>query len=241
MPPPEFITPRAKREELKTYRELTLRRDLKSKIQRKRVEANGLKRVLGDGSTTQPYLIVETRRYREVRLEIQRQLLLQARKTGIDLPVDLLLRQLKPRIETLTYTQLAEESSHEALRHVPIAALGRALTAEEQRHFAASRAAAEGPARKSNQATRTALDHVLGSIEQRQTHNPARYQTIWAQLVGADAAQQTQLDHVDPNTQTAYFRCYNSVLSTDLQRRRGLAQKLSHALGLPIRQLRAKF
>jgi len=29
-----------KREELKTYRELTLRRDLKSKIQRKRVEAN---------------------------------------------------------------------------------------------------------------------------------------------------------------------------------------------------------
>jgi len=241
MPPPEFITPRAKREELKTYRELTLRRDLKSKIQRKRVEANGLKRVLGDGSTTQPSLIVETRRYREVRLEIQRQLLLQARKTGIDLPVDLLLRQLKPRIETLTYTQLAEESSHEALRHVPIAALGRALTAEEQRHFAASRAAAEGPARKSNQATRTALDHVLGSIEQRQTHNPARYQTIWAQLVGADAAQQTQLDHVDPNTQTAYFRCYNSVLSTDLQRRRGLAQKLSHALGLPIRQLRAKF
>jgi hypothetical protein len=241
MPPREFIKPRDKREELKTYRELALRRDLKSKIQRRRVEANGLRRVLGDGSDTQPYLIVEARRYREVRLEIERQLLLQARQTGLDLPVDLLLRQLKPRIETLAYAQLAEECGHEALRHVPVAALGRALTAEEQKQFAASRAASEGPARKANQATRMALNHVLGSIEQRQTHNPARYQTIWAQLVGPDAAQQSQLDHIDANTQTAYFRCYNSVLSTDLQRRRGLAQKLARALDTPIRQLRAKF
>jgi hypothetical protein len=244
MPPREFIKPRDKREELKTYRELALRRDLKSKIQRRRVEAKGDKRVLGDGSATQPYLIVETRRYRQVRLEMQRQLLVQARRTGLDLSVDLLLRQLKPRVEALTYAQLAEEGGHDALRHVPVAALGRALTAEEQSHFAASRAASEGPAqaaKQANQATRTALNHVLGSIEQRQTHNPARYQTLWAQLVGQDAAQQSHLDHIDPNTQTAYFRCYNSVLSTDLQRRPGLAQKLARALGLPIRQLRAKF
>jgi len=241
MPPREFITPRAKREELKTYRELTLRRDLKSKIQRKRVEANGLKRVLGDGSATQPYLIVETRRYREVRMEVQKQLLITANKMGLNLPVERLLEQISPRIEALTYAYLAEESCHEASRHVPVAALGRALTDEERSHFAASRAVSVGSARKSNQATRTALDHVLGSIEQRQTHNPARYQTLWAQLVGSDAAQQSQLDNVDPNTQTAYFRCYNSVLSADLQRRRGLAQKLARELGLPIRQLRAKF
>jgi len=241
MPPREYIKPRDKREELKTYRELALRRDLKSKIQRKRVEANGLRRVLGDGSATQPYLIVETRRYRAVRLEIQRRLLVQARKTGLNLSVDLLLRQLKPRIEALAYAQLAEEGGHDALRHVPVAALGRALTTGEQARFAASRAASESPARTGNQATQTALNHVLGSIEQRQTHNPARYQTLWAQLVGSDAAQQSQLDHIDPNTRTAYFRCYNSVLSTDLQRRPGLAQKLARALGLPVRQLRAKF
>jgi hypothetical protein len=241
MPPREFLTPRDKREELKTYRELALRRDLKSKIQRRRVEASGLRRVLGDGSDSQPYLIVEMHRYREVRLEMQRQLLLEARKTGLELPVDLLLRQLKPRIEALAYAQLAEESSHEALRHVPVAALGRALTADEQRQFKASRAASKGPACKSNQTTRTALNHVLGSIEQRQNHNPLRYQTVWAQLVGPDVAQQTQLDQVDPKTQTAYFRCYNSVLSSHLQRRKGLAQQLARALGLPIRQLRAKF
>ena len=241
MPPRDFIKPRDKREELKTYREMGLRRDLKSKIQRRRVEANGLRRVLGDGSESQPYLIVETNRYRKVRLEIERQLLVQANQTGINLPVDLLRGQLKPRIEALAYAQLAEESRHEALRHVPVAALGRALTVEERTHFAASQAECDQPTRQSNQIAQTALNHVLGSIEQRQTHNPARYQTIWAQLVGSDAAQQSQFDHVDANTQTAYFRCYNSVLSTDLQRRRGLAQKLARMLGVPVRQLRAKF
>ena len=241
MPPREFIKPRDKREELKTYREMGLRRDLKSKIQRRRVEANGLRRVLGDGSDTQPYLIVEANRYKQVRLEIERQLLVQAKQTGLNLSVDLLLRQLKPRIEALAYAQLAEENRHAALRHVPVAALGRALTVEEQAHFAASHAACNQPARKSNQIAQTALNHVLGSIEQRQTHNPARYQTVWAQLVGPDAAQQSQFDHTDANTQTAYFRCYNSVLSSDLQRRKGLAQKLARMLGMPIRQLRAKF
>jgi hypothetical protein len=241
MPPREFIKPRDKREELKTYREMGLRRDLKSKAQRRRVEANGLRRVLGDGSESQPYLIVPTSRYKQVRLEIERQLLVQAQQTGLDLSVDLLLRQLKPRIEALAYTQLAEENRHEALRYVPVAALGRALTTEEQTRFAASQAACDQPARQSNQIAQTALNHVLGSIEQRQTHNPARYRTIWAQLVGLDAAQQSQFDHVDATTQTAYFRCYNSVLSTDLQRRRGLAQKLARILGVPVRQLRAKF
>ena len=241
MPPREFIKPRDKREELKTYRELALRRDLKSKIQRKRVEAKGDRRVLGNGSSTQPYLIVETRRYREVRLQVQHRLFVQARESGLNLAPDLLEQQLKPRIEALAYAQLAGENEHDALRHVPVAALGRALTAEEQRHFAASLAASDAPARTTNERTRTALNHVLGSIEKRQKHNPARYQTLWAQIVGPDAAQQSQFDQVDPATQIAYFRCYNSVLSADLQRRRGLAQKLSQALGVPIRQLRAKF
>ena len=242
MPPREFITPHDKREELKTYRELTLRRDLKSKAQRRRVEAKGDRRVLGDGSSTQPYLIVETRRYLEVRLQMQHRLFVQARQCGLNLAPDLIEQQLKPRIEALTYTQLAGENEHDALRHVPVAALGRALTTEERRHFAASRAT-EGDATDTakNERTRTALNHVLGSIEQRQKHNPARYQTLWAQLVGPDAAQQSQFDHVDATTQIAYFRCYNSVLSADLQRRRGLTEKLGKALGVPLRQLRAKF
>jgi len=243
MPPREFQTPRDKREELKTYRELTLRRDLKSIRARRRIEASGLQRVIGDGSTTQPYLAVETRRYRQLRLENQRQLLLQARKTGLNLPADLLLEQLRPRIEALTYEQLAEECDHNVAHNLPVEALGRSLTTEEKTHFAASRAVSKTlkTTHASTPSSRTALNQVLGQIEKRQTHNPARYQTLWAQLVGPDAAQQSHLEQIDPATQTAWFRCFNSVLSADLQRRRGLAQKLAKAVGLPIRQLRAKF
>ena len=238
---PEFILHRDKREERKTYSELNLRRDLKSAVGRRRIEANGQRRVIGDGSGAQPYLVVETRRYREVRLEIQRRLLQQARQNGLNLPVDSLLRQLKPRIEALVYTQLACEASDDALGRVPVAALGRALTTEERACFAASRAASDAAVRPVRPTSSTALSHVLGAVEQRQKHNPARYQTLWAQLVGPEAAQQSHLEQVDPNTQTAYFRCINSVLSSDLQRRPGLVQKLSRALGLPVRQLRAKF
>jgi hypothetical protein len=240
MPPREFRTEREKREELKTYRELGLRRDLKSVRQRRRVEADGKRRVLGDGSSTQPYLIVETARYRAARLEAQKGLLLEARASGLHLPVEKLLEQLAPRIEALVYAELARGAEQETLRHHPVAALGRALTTEERARFAASEAAASTGAPR-GRAARTALNQVLGQIEERQSHNPARYQMLWAQAVGAEAAQQSYLDRVDPATQTAWFRCTNSVLSSDLQRRRGLTQALGRALGVPVRQLRAKF
>jgi hypothetical protein len=242
MPPREFQTARDKREELRTYRELALGRGLKSERQRRHLESRGVQRVIGDGSSSRPYLMVETGRYRDVRLEVQRRLLIQARQSGLNLPADLLLRQLRPRIEALAYAQLADERDYAAAHHLPLAALGRALTAEERSQFAASRAASENiSGQESNRGVRVALNHVLGSIEQRQNHNPARYQTIWAQLVGLDAAQQSQLEGVETTTQTAYFRCFNSVLSADLRRRPGLAQKLGRALGVPVRQLRSKF
>ena len=244
MPPSKYALPRnerTKREELKTYRELDLRRDLKSAMQRRRVQANGLRRVLGDGSATQPCLIVETKRYRAVRLDVQKRLLLEARRAGIELSVDALLRQLKPRIEAMTYAQLAEESRHDAMRHVTMPALGRALTPQERARFADTHAAGESAAHGSSRRAETALNHVLGASEQRQSHNPARYQTIWADLVGPDAAQQSHFEGVDAATATAWFRCTNSVLSYALQRRAGLAAKLAKALGVPVRQLRARF
>jgi hypothetical protein len=241
VPLPNFNLPRderTKREELKTYRELALRRDLKSAAQRRRVQANGLRRVIGDGSGSQPYLIVETKRYRAVRLEVQKRLLLEARRIGLEIPVDRLLRQLKPRVEAMTYTQLAEEAGHDALAHVTVAGLGRPLTAQERASFAAAGGAGEHSV---NSGTQKALNQVLGAIEQRQAHNPGRYQAIWADVVGLDAAQQSHLEQIDVATQTAWFRCTNSVLSYDLQRRKGLAAKLGKALGKPVRQLRARF
>ena len=236
-------TPRAKREELQTYRELKLGRELKSIRARRRVEARGQERVLGDGSIEQPRLIVDAKRYREVRLAHERELLTEARRLHLRLPIDRLREQLAPRVEALTYAQLAAEARHEIAGQVPLAALGRALTKEERAHFAASSAFAPETTASAPAPTGAgyALHRVLGQIEDRQSHNPARYQTIWAQLVGPDAAVQSNLERVDPITKIAWFRCYNSVLSTDLQRRTGLAQKLGKALNLPIRQLRVQF
>jgi hypothetical protein len=239
MPPREFQTAREKREELKTYRELELRRDLKSARQRRRVEADGKRRVLGDGSVDRPYLVAATSRYRAVRLETQACLLREAKRDGLDLEVDLLLQQLGPRIESLVYSQLAREADELARHHLPVAALGRALTAAEKTQFAESRAIDSRVAAQPT--SHRALDQVLGQIEERQVHNPARYQAIWAQTVGPDIAQQTHLERIDPATQTAWFRCLNSVLSTDLQRRPGLPQKLGRALGVPLKRLRAQF
>jgi hypothetical protein len=241
MPPREFQVAREKREELKTYRELTLRRDLKSVRQRRRIEADGKQRVLGNGSVDRPYLIVPTSRYREVRLETQRRLLREARRAGLDLAVDLLLEQLAPRLEAAVYAQLAQESDEAVRHHLPMAALGRALTATEKDRFAASCPSGPALGKARRPVSHGALDQVLGRIEARQVHNPARYRTVWAQLVGPDAAQQTELDRIDAATQTAYFRCLNSVLSNDLQRRPGLPQKLGRALGVPVRRLRAQF
>ena len=237
--PKSFITPRDKREELKTYRELAMGRQMKSIRQRRKVDRAGKMRVIGDGSADRPHLAVPAARYREVRMEQQRRLLLEARAQKLNLPADRLLAQLTPRVEQLTYAQLAEEARQETARHIPVPALGRALTKEEQACFAASRAL-DRPSTETGTAN-TALQEALSQVERRQSHNPARYQTIWAQLVGPDAAQQSQLAGIDPATQTAFFRCFNSVLSADLQRRPGLASKLARALGVPVRQLRAKF
>jgi hypothetical protein len=232
-------TPRAKREELTTYRELELGRQLKSIRQRRRVDAAGKLRVIGDGSLERPHLAVPAARYKEVRLEQQRRLLLEAQAQGVAVSPDRLLSQLTPRVEQLTYALLAEEARHETARHVPVAALGRTLTTEEQAHFAASRAL--GTAAVPKRSAVAALHQALGQVERRQSHNPARYRAIWAQLVGPDAAAQSELHRIDPATQTAFFRCHNSVLSADLQRRRSLPAQMAKALGVPIRQLRATF
>ena len=232
-------TPRAKRDELATYRELELGRELKSIRQRRRVEARGKLRVIGDGTADRPYLSVPAERYLQARREHQRRLLVEARAQGLPLPADRLLAQLTPRVEQLTYAQLAEEARHENARHIPVAALGRALTTGERARFAATREMEDVP--KAKGPASTALDQALGAIERRQNHNPARYQAIWAELVGPDAAVQSQLTRIDPATQIAWIRCHNSVLSADLQRRKGLPALLAKALGVPVRQLRASF
>ena len=224
--------------ELKTYRELALGRELKSIRARRRVDAKGRERIIGDGSSSLPYLAVDARRYREVRLEHQRRLLLEARGGKVGLDPDRLLRQLAPRVEGDGLCTAGDR----------VAPGTKAPSPRDGPRSRADRGGAEAfcrvRARRPRPPARppSALDRVLHQVEKRQVPQPpARYQTVWAQLIGPELASQSQLDRIDAATQTAWFRCYNSVLSTELQRRRGLPEKLGRALNLPVKRLRVSF
>jgi hypothetical protein len=180
-----------------------------------------------------------------------KQLLQEAKRQGVWDDVDRLMPRLQPRIEALTYAHLAKECQGELIHSQTPAGLDRGLTARERKLFLEAKnigfsqgmADSKGDAAvlPGNQSAQFALDNVLAHVSQRQDHNPARYGAIWAELVGLDAASQTEFVRVDETTETAYFRCLNSVLSMSLQRRNDLPKKLGAALGKKIRRLKAQF
>jgi hypothetical protein len=229
-----------KKEEYKTYKELKLGRDLKSKFRRERINTRHVNRVIGGNEM--PFLEVNNQRYLAVRAEVTRKLLNDARDAGIDIPIEALIASLRHRIERMTYDRLALEMQSVAqVESAVIGKQGRHLTYQEKQRFIESAALGLDKQKFNSATTRAGLvDDVLAHIQQRQGNNPARYQAAWAQAVGPDIAQQTQLDKVDAASGTAYFRCYNSVLSYQLQRQFDLPKKLTKALGTTIRQVRVR-
>lgn len=229
-----------KREEYKTYRELKLGRNLKSRARRAMVERKRVNRVIGGGDL--PYLEVNNMRYLALRMEITRRLLREAKDAGIHVPIESLMASLRHRIDRLTYQQFALEQ--QAAAQVETAFVqhhGRQPTKQEKQCFIDSALVGQESQPVYPPAFRSGvIDEVLSHVRNRQENNPARYQTAWAQVVGPDIAQQSQLDKVDAASGTAYFRCYNSVLSYQLQRSPGLPQKLGKALGITIRQLKVR-
>ncbi len=240
---------KTKREELATYRQLKLSRDLKSAKKRKRLNENPKTRVLGDGALSTPHLVVDRDKFMAIWRETAAVLLRQARDAGMELSPDQLLPMLRPRIEALTYARLASENGWSLAQSHNSQRLGRQLTALEQSIFQETQLhGQEWQSTTSDFArlhaahtTHTALDSVLSQVAGRQTHNPARYQAIWAEIVGLDAAAQSELVSVNETTETAFFRCLNSVLSMSLQRKTDLPKKLASALGKKVKKLRASF
>lgn len=231
-----------KREEIATYKELKLGRTLKSKVRRNQAEKSGVHRIIGGSDPTRPFLQVLRRRYLEIRNAVTKDFLLQARAIRIRMAADLLLKQLSPRIEAKTYDLLAAELRLAGgLETNFVHKLGRHPTPAEKdslMHLGATENA--GP-RQNLDNRRAAIDEVLGKIQSRQTHNPSRYQTAWAQAVGNEIAQQTVLEKIDKLQGVAFFRCLNSALSYHLQRLPDLPRKLSKAVGFPIRAIKVLY
>lgn len=237
-----------KRMERETYRAVGLPDAIRSRAQRVRAERGGAFVVLGGGRTGLPSLRVPRHRYQEVRFAVMREMLAKAKATGIELAPERLLETLSARIDTLIYERIANMEQAEAatdgafLRHH-----GRNATKAEREALKRAHRRTEGqgkgaPASVANQANNAGLiDHVVGRIAGRQTHNPAHYQTAWAEAVGPEIAQQSELSRVDEAAGVAYFRCYNSALSYQLQRRADLPRRLAKSLRARISRLQPSY
>ncbi|MEM1060201.1 MAG: hypothetical protein AAGK14_13210 [Verrucomicrobiota bacterium] len=253
MPSPETSHAQTKREERDTYRELKLAGALKTRAQRARAERNGVHTVIGGNALERPPLKVKTVDYQRVRLEVTRHWLKRAKSAGLELDLERLQEGLRPQIELDTYDRLAAASlGREHADHAFAGQAGRRLTAEERRRFEQV-AQMESPRQATDdrfpaapaqwtahnrRENRRVIDRVVGHIADRQTHNPVRYRTAWAEAVGAETAQQSELARVDAEAGVVYFRCLNSTLSYRLQRDAKIPRRLARSLGLPVRRLR---
>ena len=241
----------AKRNELKTYSELGLGRHYKSARQRRRLAGGGPRLLIGGDDPARPQLVVERTVYSKTRLDVLRALLVRAREELPGVGREFLLDHLGPRVERETYDRLAAVYHHAPRLDAAFRRLhGRQPTLRERESFAppGPRSVKEEPAEWGAAAEVPfaryrggVLDELMGQIQARQAHNPDRYQTVWAELVGPELAQQSRLEKIVPESATAFFRCFNSALYYQLQRRADLPGKLARALKVPVRQLKVLY
>ncbi|SDT86905.1 hypothetical protein SAMN05444156_0247 [Verrucomicrobium sp. GAS474] len=249
---------KTKHQELKTYSALGLGRSYKSVKGRKKLAAlaDGPTLLIGGDAPDRPQIVVNREAYRKTRLDVLRRVLLEAGAIMPEAPKEVLLDQLHPRVERETYEHLALlhhegprlDAAFQRLHGRNPTALERELlvppeargpekikTAKTAEAVGAINQAAYGSYRAG------VIDEVLGQVQARQRHNPARYQTLWAEAVGPEIAMQSRFEKVDPATGTAYFRCMNSALSFRLQRMPDLPAKLTKGLKTPVRQVKVMF
>jgi Dna[CI] antecedent, DciA len=230
---------KAKREELKTYKELGLAREAKTVRQRRKLSGGGARLLIGGDDPARPELIVARELYQKTRAEVLRDFLVEALDTlgESDLNREEILDHLSPRVERETYDRLARAHHHGPRLDAAFQRLhGRRPTAKERVLMPPPK----GDGAVSYDHYRGGLvDEVLGQIGARHKHSEANYQTIWAELVGPQLAQESRLEKIVPESGVAYFRCTKAALSYALRTKADLPKRLSKALGVPVRQLRS--
>jgi hypothetical protein len=225
-----------KRDEMSTYKTLALGRDFKSKVRREKSSARGVFRIIGGDDPSRPHLKVLSERYREVRAEVAKEVLQQAKAGRARVKIEAFLEQARSGIEVRTYQRLAAEQEWE-IRLETVTVQGRQLTKQERERMKEAGGLATGMKPAFAGYRGELLDEVIGKVARRQRHNPARYQAVWAEAVGVEAAQQTWVERVDEKEGILYFRQANSALSYSLQRQADLPKKLTKALGMVVRKV----
>jgi Dna[CI] antecedent, DciA len=229
-----------KREELKTYATLGFKRTLKSSSQRRRMLARGAQIILGGGTPHEPEIAVLRHHYNAVRLLVLQEHLQRAKTMEFALSREQLLDHLSPVVDRETYRRiLGEEQAVGRLEEAFQQTYARRPTEAEQRLFQAPQAVEIVAKHCAHRQRAHLLGEVLAGIEGCRENSGSRLQSVWAEVVGEELAQQSQLEKVEAGI--AWFRCLNSALSYHLQRKPELAVELARKLGLPVRQLRASY
>jgi hypothetical protein len=230
----------SKREELKTYSTLGLKRTLKSSSQRRRMLARGAQVILGGGSPHEPEIAVLRPRYNAVRLLVLQEHLQRAKTMEFSLSREQLLDHLSPGVDRETYRRiLAEEQAAGRLEEAFQQTYARRPTEAEARLFQAQGGGEVAAKHCAHQQRAHLLGEVLAGIEDCREQSGSRLQSVWAEVVGAELAQQSQLEKVEAGI--GWFRCLNSALSYHLQRKPEIAAELTRKLAMPVRQLRASY
>lgn len=224
-----------KKREWATYRKLDLQRQHKSRAKRDAVASGGLHLYIGGTDPDRPWIRVAradyTRVWKEVALEL-------ARETP-----DEHSRELqRVRQEQMVYDRLLAQSSE--MRGVGDQfqkAHGRAMTTHERELYTRiSRKDDHTPLSPQERAQRVRslwMHSLMDKIRRNQAGSPGRMQQIWAEVVGAEAAQDSTLDYVDSLRGLAVCRTTSSIRAQQLKRQPGLAAKLGQALGQKITRI----
>ena len=231
----------SKKNELKTYSQLGLYRDHKSKARRRRVEAGRLHLYNGGFGPERPYHKVARADYLETWERLLAAHRLAHAPEGVD-PARW-AEMVRHPLEIAVYDDLAARYREAAtLEREFRKQQGRGMTPQEKSIFAraARRDGETKPdtaARRSETWRRALLDDVVSAVESRMQHQPARLQQAWATVVGFDAAQDSFLESVDEQKGLAFCRCLNSTLAFRLRRNPAIPAGLGKLLGLNIRKL----
>ncbi len=231
---------RSKKEELKTYASLGLKRTLKSGSQRRRMVERGAQIVIGSGQPEEPQIIVRRDHYTQVRMGVLAEKLRAIRDKGLNLSRESILDYLAPTVERETYRRLLALSKKSSrLETVFLQTHARLPTRGEQKIFNEQDRPVVSSDNQTSQWREDLLDQILGVIEDKRKNSSGRLQTVWAELVGTEIAQQSSLENIESGV--AWFRCLSSALSYHLQRRTDLPEKLASKLKLPVRQLKVSY
>ncbi|MGD9896127.1 MAG: hypothetical protein AB7T14_03485 [Candidatus Methylacidiphilaceae bacterium] len=180
--------------------------------------SNPLGRVipLGGESPERPRILIERNRYEEILSDLVSSQLRNFAGETRSFPADFLTAYFRERFRSTAYDKLLQEQDRGSDAGVDPLSVDR-----RARIYRGA-----------------LLRRLLSHIERRRMSSRPWLDLLWQKTVGPQIASESQLVRIDRAAGRAILRSLNSSLAFSLRRRSDLPEKLSEALGVPIREIR---